>query len=427
MENKNNCTRNWMENCPLNWKQTSIGNEFSLRNEKVSDSDYQPLSVTMLPQGVVPQLDSAAKSDAHEDRKKVCKNDFVINSRSDRRMACGVSDYDGSVSLINLVLAPKYEVFPKYAHYLFKNPGFADEFYKWGHGIVDDLWTTRWEDMKRIKINLPKYSEQVSIVNFLDDLCSKINLLIKTNEKEIGLLSEMRRALISEATTTGLCFDKHKEKRTKQTDYKMMPTIPEDWTIVRSKYVAKISSKIKIPFSDGRLITYAPMECVRNDSFTPSVINSNKVPTGLSSFKDGDVLLAKITPCFENGNVAIATNLKNGFGVGSSELVPFSPNKEYILPRYLMYFLQSNSFVEAGKATIRGIGGLRRVTPEFLSNFAIALPSLQEQKEIVDYLDKRCKLISQCVSLKQKENDFLKDLKQSFVYETITGVRRASK
>ena len=128
---------------------------FSLRNTKVSDIDYEPLSVTMLEEGVVKQLDSAAKSDAHDDRKLVKENDFVINSRSDRRMASGVSKYDGSVSLINLVLEPKNLIYPRFCHYLFKNPYFAEEFYKYGHGIVADLWSTQWDDMKKIYIPIP--------------------------------------------------------------------------------------------------------------------------------------------------------------------------------------------------------------------------------------------------------------------------------
>ena len=92
----------WIGEIPENWRIESIGRHFENRNEKVSDYDYAPLSVTK--SGVVPQLDEVAKSNAHEDRKLVRRGDFVINSRSDRKQSCGLSAYDGSVSLINLVL-----------------------------------------------------------------------------------------------------------------------------------------------------------------------------------------------------------------------------------------------------------------------------------------------------------------------------------
>src|SRR5574344_1698027 len=93
----------WIGQIPVNWDISIVGKEFKLRNAKVSDMVYQPLSVTMLSEGVTLQLEGVAKSDAHDCRKLVLKNDFVINSRSDRKMSCGVSKYDGSVSLINLV------------------------------------------------------------------------------------------------------------------------------------------------------------------------------------------------------------------------------------------------------------------------------------------------------------------------------------
>ena len=87
----------WIGQIPEEWKLSKIGAIYEERNEKVSDTDFQPLSVTK--QGVIPQLESAAKSNDSDNRKLIRKNDFVINSRSDRRGSCGISEYDGSCSL----------------------------------------------------------------------------------------------------------------------------------------------------------------------------------------------------------------------------------------------------------------------------------------------------------------------------------------
>lgn len=146
----------WLGNIPEEWSIRPIKECFNERSEKVSDYDWEPLSVTK--QGVVKQLESAAKSDAHDARKKVCKGDFVINSRSDRKQSCGLSDYDGSVSLINIVLRSE-NLYAGYVKYLLKNYGFAEEFYRWGTGIVDDLWSTNYQRMKRIMIPVPTYAE----------------------------------------------------------------------------------------------------------------------------------------------------------------------------------------------------------------------------------------------------------------------------
>ena len=91
----------WIGEIPADWELSKIGTVYEERNEKVSDADFPPLSVTK--QGVVPQLDTAAKTNDGDNRKLIRKNDFVINSRSDRRGACGISEYDGSCSLINTV------------------------------------------------------------------------------------------------------------------------------------------------------------------------------------------------------------------------------------------------------------------------------------------------------------------------------------
>ena len=92
----------WIGMIPSDWSSDLIGNLYTLRNEKVSDKDYPPLSVGKM--GVVPQLETAAKTDDGDNRKLVRVGDFAINSRSDRRGSCGISNYDGSVSLINTSL-----------------------------------------------------------------------------------------------------------------------------------------------------------------------------------------------------------------------------------------------------------------------------------------------------------------------------------
>ena len=97
---------------------------FELRSTKVSDEDYRPLSVTK--KGIVPQLDSVAKSDNHANRKLVKEGDFAINSRSDRRNSCGFSPYDGSVSTITTVLFPRQPIVSRYFDLLFDTPRFAE-------------------------------------------------------------------------------------------------------------------------------------------------------------------------------------------------------------------------------------------------------------------------------------------------------------
>lgn len=189
----------WVGKTPEYWKVGRIGGLYELRNQKVSDKDFMPLSVTM--KGILPQLETAAKTNDGDNRKLVRVGDFAINSRSDRRGSCGISDYDGSVSLINTILKPRNRMNAKYYNWLFHTPMFADEFYKWGHGIVDDLWTTNWSEMKRISIPLPPLDEQQEIADYLDNKCAEIEQIIADKKTQIETLDGYKKSLIYEYIT----------------------------------------------------------------------------------------------------------------------------------------------------------------------------------------------------------------------------------
>ncbi|WP_273397912.1 restriction endonuclease subunit S [Thermophilibacter mediterraneus] len=184
----------WVGTIPESWRIGRIGGLYRQRNIKVNDEDYPPLSVTK--NGIVPQIETAAKSNDHGNRKLVKVGDFVINSRSDRRGSCGISMLEGSVSLINTVLEPRDVMAPSYYNHLFHTAEFADEFYRWGHGIVDDLWTTRWQDMKSMKVPLPPIEEQRYIADYLDERCAAIDSVIEARTQQLERLEDYRKALI---------------------------------------------------------------------------------------------------------------------------------------------------------------------------------------------------------------------------------------
>lgn len=219
----------WITSIPVSWDMQKIGALFVQRKEKVSDKDFAPISVTK--NGILPQLATAAKTDDGDNRKKVCVGDFVINSRSDRKGSCGVSDLEGSVSLINIVLQPREQLSGKYAHYLLRNHLFSEEYYRNGRGIVADLWTTRYSEMKTILLPVPPREEQDQIVRYLDWQVSKINRLIAAKRKQIALLKEHRTAKINQAVTTGI----HCDTQLAYTGYNWLPYAPANWKPVPAK------------------------------------------------------------------------------------------------------------------------------------------------------------------------------------------------
>lgn len=189
----------WIGEVPRHWEIQRIGTAFEERGEKVNDTEYPPLSVSMA--GIVPQMESVAKTENNENRKRVAIGDYVINSRSDRRGASGISIYDGSVSVISIVLAPKRTFFGKYLHHLFRSYSFIEEFYRVGRGIVDDLWTTRYSVMKGIEFSYPSYEEQKQIADYLDEKTAQIDRIVTAINSQIDKLKDLRKALINDVVT----------------------------------------------------------------------------------------------------------------------------------------------------------------------------------------------------------------------------------
>lgn len=403
----------WIGEIPEKWKVDTIGTLYSQRMEKVSDRDYQPLSVGKM--GVVPQLENAAKTDNGDDRKLVRVGDFAINSRSDRRGSCGISQYDGSVSLINTILTPKTEMNPIYYNWLFHTTLFADEFYKWGHGIVDDLWTTRWQEMKRISIVIPPLSEQQAIADFLDKKCAEIDQMVALQEKFIEELKAYKQSLITETVTKGL----NPNAPMKDSGVEWIGEIPEGWKMLRlknrSSYIngyafnsdafTKDDGVKVIRIGDiGDFIDYE--KCVKS-------IEDNK-SLEMFRIKDNDILIAM-----------------SGATTGKSCLAR-KPEEAYINQRvgiircefysYISYVLKASYLSEY--INLHNAGSAQpNISGYTIGNLPIPFPTLPEQQAIADYLDKKCAEIDQLIAVKQKKADELKEYKKSIIYEYVTGKR----
>lgn len=227
----------WLGRVPASWELTRLGTRFNERRSKVSDIDYPALSVTK--KGVLPQLDNAAKTKDGDNRKLVKEGDFVINSRSDRKGSSGVSDRDGSVSLINIVLKPK-GIHPKFSEHLLKSHAFIEEYYRVGRGIVADLWTTRYDEMRTITISVPSLEEQTRIANFLDKKTAQIDDAIAIKEQQISLLKERKQIIIQQAVTQGL--DPNVPMKDSGVDW--IGKVPAHWEVKKMKTFARIKNGI---------------------------------------------------------------------------------------------------------------------------------------------------------------------------------------
>ena len=414
----------WFGEIAKDWKLSKISSIYELRTTKVSDKDYPPLSVTM--QGIVPQLDSVAKTNAHDDRKLVKKGDFAINSRSDRRGSCGVSDYDGSVSLINIVMKPRDEMNPDYYNWLFHTTQFADEFFKWGHGIVADLWTTNWQDMKNIDIPVPSLKEQKKIADYLDGLVPEIDTLHSDIEKQIEILEEYKKSVITEAVTKGL----NPDVEMKDSGIEWIGYIPRHWEKQR---LINLSDNEKYSIVDGPFgsdmkneeYTDEGVPIVQLTNIKPfsHYINEVKYITEEKSQQlkrhsayPGDIVIAKMMPagraCILNDEYDRYIVAADAIRCKCSEVV----NKYFVLYCLNTYCMTECELVSKGTTRVR-------ISLEIARRLTLFLPPRVEQDIIVDSLNDKCIQIDGAIEEKKRQLEILEEYKKSIIYEYVTGKR----
>lgn len=409
----------WVKKIPSHWNVNRIGCLFSERKIKVSDKVYFPLSVTK--NGIVPQLSTAAKSDDGDNRKLVFTGDFVINSRSDRKGSSGISPLTGSVSLINIVLEPRQENHSKYMHYLLRSHPFIEEYYRNGRGIVADLWTTRYNEMKTIMLPVPPRPEQDQIVRYLDWQLSKINKLIKAKKKQIVLLNEQKQAIINKAVTKGL----DDTVPMKDSGVEWIGVIPQNWKIARLKRFCKVNATIShltSKFNDEDMLVFLPMENVSTNGIIDcSEKRSYKdIKCGYSSFAKNDVIVAKITPCFENGKGACLDKLETEIGYGSTEFITLRAYNN-ILPKYLYYITQLSWFRLFGAEVMTGSAGQKRVPSDYVANFTLGVPKISQQLQIVEFIERSIIDLDLISTKVLKEVDLINEYKTSLISSVVTG------
>ena len=195
--------------------------------------------------------------------------------------------------------------------------------------------------------------------------------------------------------------------------------IPRGWDVERLKYHAQFNPQTVLPdYSDEDQVTFIPMDSLKSGFHLHTVSSFGKVKKGYVSFSENDILMAKVTPCLENGNLAIATNLINGVGFGSTEINVIRCYD--IKTQYLFYLLQCPSYIEKATFSMFGVAGLKRLEPEFIPNSYFPMPPQEDQMRITDYLNAKCAEIDALIAAKERTNALLKERRQSIIYEAVT-------
>lgn len=397
----------WLGEIPSHWEVKRLGNYFSERKMKVSDKDFQPLSVTK--NGVLPQLENVAKSNDSDNRKLVCKGDFVINSRSDRKGSSGVSPLDGSVSLINIVLQPRTNIYAPFCNYLLKSSAFVEEYYRNGRGIVADLWTTRYDEMKSIKLSMPPLSEQSAIVSYLDRVTSQLDEAIAQQQRMIDLLNERKQIIIQHAVTKGL--DPNAEMV--ESGVEWIGMMPKGWKCMPLK---RCCSLIRTKASNNQVNRISLENIVSwKGSFakTDSIYEGNGI-----LYKKGDILFGKLRPYL--AKVLLAESEGEALG----DFWVMRPN-DFVLPNYVKFIFLCYSLIELIDSTTYG-AKMPRADWNANSKTLIPIPPIAVQHKICEYIDQMIDYTNSVISKNEHRISLLRERKQIIINEVVTGKVRVS-
>ena len=323
-----------------------------------------------------------------------------------------ISDKEGICSTDFIVLTPlKTKVLPFYLIYFLHTKSFVNYSTSMMKGV--HLPRVSWTIIKKAKIPLPfrngkpDLETQKKIVEYIEANFSRIDKILEKKKKELEQLDELWESILEQA---------------------FKPKEGEEWREVRLGEVCIINpkkSEVKRLLEQNIEVSFIPMDYVDDTEgkiVKQKIRSIRSVYKGYTYFKEGDVLFAKITPCMENGKTAVAYNLKNKIGFGSTEFHVLRP-KESILSDFIFYFVRRKKFRNLAKLHFTGTVGHKRVPKEFLINSKIPLPfrnnqpDIEKQKEIANYLDSVYEKIKTLKEKIQRQISLLEEMKESILDE----------
>lgn len=400
----------WVGEFPSKWELTRLGGLFEERRRKVSDSDFDPLSVTKT--GIFPQLETVAKTTDGDNRKLVKAGDFVINSRSDRKGSSGVSPMDGSVSLINIVLEPK-RILPEFCHHLLKSYTFVEEYYRVGRGIVADLWTTRYDEMRTILVALPPPTEQRAIAAFLDKKCAQIDEAVRIKEEQIKLLRERRQILIQQAVTRGL----NPNASMKDSGIDWIDQIPAHWSIQRNFTLfreTKNSGNANLPVLSVSIHSGVSREELSAEENVRSIIKIED-RTAYKEVLPGDIAY-NMMRAWQGGIGAVHTH-----GMVSPAYVVARPI-DAMAGDYFELLYRTPAFIWQMDANSKGITDFRkRLYWDDFRDLLTIVPPKAEQQQINQYAESVSHKVDRGILIKEKQITALKEYKTILINAAVTG------
>lgn len=414
----------WVPRVPDGWQVLRNGRLFGHRVE-TGFPDLPILEVSLRTGVRVRDMENGKRKQVmsrRENYKRAVKGDLAYNMMRMWQGAVGPAPVDGLVSPAYVVVKPYAEANSAYFTYLFRTAAYMREVNKFSRGIVADRNRLYWEAFKQMPSLVPPRPEQDQIVAYLRAQDAHFARFIKTKRDLIELLTEQKQTIIEGAVTQGV--DAETERRDSGIDW--IPRIPAHWETCRLKHIAAFnpsrSESTAFRLSDA-LVSFLPMECITTDGRLQSVENrkTSEVWEGYTYFRRNDVVMAKITPCFENGKGGLLDALPTEIGFGTTEFIVLRAEERRIRPAFLAKLLSLRTFRALGADAMTGAAGQQRVPLGFVKNFEIALPPLDEQDRILGTLQAATEEQDAAIERIRSEIALIREYRDRLISDVVTG------
>lgn len=403
----------WIGEIPQNWNLSRL--QYSLEEINEKNEPIRSKQVLSLVKDVGVMLyeekgDIGNKAKANLNEYKLAyPNSLVVNSMNILIGSVGISNYFGCVSPVYYVFKETDFADIRFINYIFNTKEFQKELRKYANGILEIRLRVSIYDIFKRKIALPDKNEQQQIADFLDRQCSEIDATAEGIQKEISLLEDYKKSVISEAVTQGL--NPHAEM--KDSGIEWIGQIPKHWNVIRIGYILSEIDRRSITGMEESLSVSQVLGVVPSSQI--AVPSTASTMVGQKIVESGELVLNKLKAhlgvCF----------VSNYNGLVSPDYAVYKAN-EKVKSKLLEYVFHTASCIWEFKKYITGVGqGLSRLYTKDLFRINIALPDMLEQQQIVDYLDSKCAEIDALIVDKKRQLDILADYKKSLIYEYVTG------
>ena len=414
----------WLREIPKSWELHRA--KWYIKSKKEINTDEACINVLSLTlRGVVDNNPNNPEGLVPSDYKSYQifeKNNLVfklIDLENYKTSRVGIVHRRGIMSPAYIrVIVDSKSLSSLFYYYFYYNLYLRGVYNKIGAGVRSMLTAKNLLDLP---IPIPEIQEQNKIVLFLDVKLKKIANFIKKKRKLIELLNEQKQAIINQAVTRGI----NSNVKMKPSGVEWLGDIPENWKIFQLKRIAKFNPSKSELFSSivvSDIAVFLPMEAVSVDG----KINCkekrkvSEIWNGFSYFKKGDVVVAKITPCFENGKGAHLDFLATNFGFGTTEFVVIRPSKK-ICGGFLYFITMTSRFRKNGEEAMTGAAGQKRVPTDFMKNYIVALPNIEEQLEILNFIKQKNNEIDRTIKKTKTEIELIQEYRTRLISDVVTG------